>query len=171
MIQHGSWRDDACVAPTRRGVAQKCDQRVVELLDLAVLASSFGEVDRATVDARRRAGLESRDLEPERLELLGEMRRGRLAGAAARERVVVPMWMRPRRKVPVVMTTRRAPKRRPSSVSMPTTRSSVDEEARDGALNRVETGVLLEQGAHRATVQARDRTARAAPRPPDPCCD
>ena len=69
-------------------------------------------------------------------------------------RVSVPMCSRPRRKVPAVITTAAAPKRRPSSVSIPVTRppESIDEQSRDRSLNRVELGLLLDERANRAPV-------------------
>src|SRR5438477_5641866 len=57
--------------------------RVIELLDLAVLALQVRQIDGSPIDTRRRPGLEARNLQPELLELLGEMDRGRLAGPAA----------------------------------------------------------------------------------------
>ena len=47
--------------------------RIIELFDLAVLPIQAAEIDRASIDAWWRTGLESRGFEAKRIELLGEM--------------------------------------------------------------------------------------------------
>src|SRR4051812_27741338 len=57
--------------------------RIVELLDLTLLDLQLGEIHRATVDARRSAGLEASHRETSLVELLGQVRGSCLTGAAA----------------------------------------------------------------------------------------
>src|SRR5262249_43530210 len=67
------------------GLLPEMRPRVVELFDLTVLLLHHAVVDGATVDARRRSGLEPLDDETDSLELLREVGRGRLARSAARD--------------------------------------------------------------------------------------
>src|SRR6059058_6212347 len=59
---------------------------VIELLDLALLTLQVAPAYRASVDTRWRSRLEACDLEASLLQLLGEVRRGRLAGPPAGHR-------------------------------------------------------------------------------------
>ncbi len=89
--------------------------RIVEGLDLALpvrLELRAKSTERPSTP-RWRPGLESSDFQPNRLQLLGEMDRGRLPRPTSRRpMLLVPIWIRPRRNVPVVTTTVFAPNRR-----------------------------------------------------------
>ena len=73
------------LTPTRRGPEMR--PRVVELLDLAFLSLESRQLDRSAVDTWRRSRLESRDLETNSFELLGEMCRRCFASATTGELV------------------------------------------------------------------------------------
>ncbi len=64
-------------------VAPEVGPLVIELIDLAFLSLQGGEVHCATVDPRRRTGLEPRHLESRAVELLRKVGCGCLAGASA----------------------------------------------------------------------------------------
>src|SRR5256885_15838230 len=64
--------------------------RVIELLDLAFLDLQLTEIDGATVDSWRRAGLKTRDSQARVLELLRQMGSCRLACSAAGDVSVGP---------------------------------------------------------------------------------
>ena len=66
--------------------------------------SQRAPVDGAAVEPRRRAGLQPAERKADALKGRGQAQRRRLADPAGRN-LRSPIWIRPRRKVPVVRTT------------------------------------------------------------------
>ncbi len=67
--------------------------------------------------------------------------------------LVSPIWISPRRKVPVVSTTAPAMSRRPSSVTMPVTRPCVDDQVLDRGLDHFEARRGLDRRLHGLAVE------------------
>jgi hypothetical protein len=74
-----------CVRSITALQAPKLRPRVVELLDLAFLACQLGEIDRASIDARRSSGLEPGNSKSCLFQLFSKVRGCVFTGAAARK--------------------------------------------------------------------------------------
>ncbi len=155
------------------------DLRVVDALGqdgerlrrlVAGLHLERGPVDGAAVEPRRRSGLEPAERKARRARACATgrapapRRRGRPASCCS------PIWMRPRRNVPVVSTTAPAPSSRPSASLTPATRPLRDHEIIGLGLDHREVrgaaDRLLHGGGVELAVGLRARPAHRRPLAP-----
>ena len=111
-------------------------------------------VDGLAVEPRRRPGLEPTHRETEPLDGLGQAHRRPLADPARPESSCSPMWMRPRRNVPVVITT--APADELPAIAKPDAgpRAVRDEQVVDLAFDDIESlAVSRSRALHGAAIE------------------
>ena len=160
VIQHGS-----CA---RMHVA-RAQEREHRRGIVAGLHLEHREVDRAAVEARRRAGLEPADRQ---LRARAAARPG--AWPADRRRApprssASPTWISPDRNVPVVRTTASAWKRSPICVTTPVDAVALDSRSSTACWNSVRFGWFSSRRRIAALVEHAGRPARGSRAPPAPC--
>lgn len=125
---------------------------VIELIDLALLHLQLAKVDCAAIDSRWCTGLEALHGQTGALELLREMGSGRLACSAARH---------VRISADVDSTTQEGSRRNNDAACAELSALeslnagetvATENQARDGTLNRLQVGLLLDEEAHRTAV-------------------
>jgi hypothetical protein len=129
--------------------------REIELLDLAVLPLQPREIDGSAIDPRRRTRLESRHGEANLFQLVGQVRRRRLARPSAGNPSLSPdvnaaAEKRPRRDHDALRRESPPFERFHSGHDVP---APGEHEPSDSRLNRLQPRVFLEQASHRAAVQ------------------
>jgi hypothetical protein len=130
--------------------------RVVELLNFAVLPIQSSKIDGSSIDTGRRARLESRGLQSERIELLRQVDCGRITRTTASDACVSANVQATAQKGSSgdhdCARTKPAPL---ECFDTPDTRAIIiDEQACDRSLYRMKRRMLLDQAAHRAAVHA-----------------
>ena len=122
----------------------------------------------SAVEPRRRPGLEPAERKPRRSQGRATARSRRLPDAAGRD-LCSPIWIRPRRNVPVVSTTAPAPSSRPSASVTPATRPAIDDQIVGLGFDHVQICSVADRLPASPRVELAVGLGARARGPPGPC--